>query len=564
MTAPQVILVSGHLTDAPGRPERRFEETEVARVARDVHRVLEHWGVGPGTTLVCGGGRGADLIGAEEALALGADVVLCLAQPPDAFARQSVAGADPSWPARFDAVRERAAAVEVLPEDQHPGNDGSIHAATNTWMISRARLLGGGVEPRVVVVWNGREGDGPGGTRDFLRQLGIEKPQADRLAIIDPTHRRYEHHQDPSVTPKRMLALDGGGIRGVVTLQILKEIEQQLRHLYGDPKLQLSDYFDFIGGTSTGGMLAAALAQSRLSLDQLYESYRDQGTQIFKKRRIWSRLRSLYGHKALEEEIRKILGEGCTLGDPDMKTLLLLVLHNAKTDSAWPLTNNTAARYNRVDRCLLPTPDRNLDLSLTQLVRGSAAAPVFFAPEQIQVGKSSMLFEDGGITPFNNPALLMYAMATAPQYALGWEAGADKLLIVSVGTGSSAAEHPKLEASKTNLFFHAKNLPSVFMNGASAGQDLMCRVLGQCRYGPVIDAEFGDGIGERPNAAFSYVRYEADLSDEALTALGITEEKKRAEVRKLDGVDQIPALRDIGIDAARTVDVTRHFAGFVG
>ena len=69
-----------------------------------------------------------------------------------------------------------------------------------------------------------------------------------------------EQHLDPNTGPKRILALDGGGIRGVLTLEYLEVIEALLRQLRNDPNLLLSDYFDLIGGTSTGSIIAAGLA----------------------------------------------------------------------------------------------------------------------------------------------------------------------------------------------------------------------------------------------------------------------------------------------------------------
>jgi uncharacterized protein len=67
-------------------------------------------------------------------------------------------------------------------------------------------------------------------------------------------------HLDPNTGPKRILALDGGGIRGVLTLEYLEVIEALLRQRRKDPNLLLSDYFDLIGGTSTGSIIAAGLA----------------------------------------------------------------------------------------------------------------------------------------------------------------------------------------------------------------------------------------------------------------------------------------------------------------
>jgi len=62
-----------------------------------------------------------------------------------------------------------------------------------------------------------------------------------------------DQHLDPARAPKRILSLDGGGIRGFLTLQYLEAIEALLRQRTGRADLVLSDYFDLIGGTSTGG-----------------------------------------------------------------------------------------------------------------------------------------------------------------------------------------------------------------------------------------------------------------------------------------------------------------------
>ena len=359
-----------------------------------------------------------------------------------------------------------------------------------------------------------------------------------------------------------MLALDGGGIRGVITLEVLDELEQQLAQHFDDPNLRLADYFDYIGGTSTGAIIAAALATGEHSAAELLRRYEELGKAVFTKRFLLRRLVSLYRHDPLEAQLRTILGDRRSLGDGELRSLLLIVLHNTKTDSVWPLSNNTGAKYNSVARCLLDESDRNLDLPLAGLVRASTAAPIYFQPEAIRIGAGEMVFQDGGITPFNNPALLMYLMATTPEYRLGWRSGADDLLVVSVGTGASAAEHPDLTAGKVNALFNAKNLPSVFMNGASAGQDIMCRAIGRCRFGLPIDRELGTMVGERHDAAFTYVRYEADLGERALEELGITSRKIRERVRKLDATSEIAELRTIGRTTAASVDLA-DFDGFL-
>lgn len=63
--------------------------------------------------------------------------------------------------------------------------------------------------------------------------------------------------------PKRILALDGGGIRGAITIAFLIKIETILKKLFGR-ETRISDYFDLIGGTSSGAILAGAAAVGTL------------------------------------------------------------------------------------------------------------------------------------------------------------------------------------------------------------------------------------------------------------------------------------------------------------
>jgi hypothetical protein len=326
----------------------------------------------------------------------------------------------------------------------------------------------------------------------------------------------------------------------------------------------LADYFDYIGGTSTGAIIAAALALGK-PVSDVRRQYEILSAKIFHKRFLPMRARSLYRDHPLTAELEDFFGKDRTLGDPELRTLLLLVMHNSSTDSPWPLSNCTRARYNRADRYLKSPPDRNLDLPLTTLIRGSTAAPIYFPPQELQVGANQFTFEDGGVTPFNNPAMLMFLIATLPEYGLRWPVGEDALLVVSVGTGSSAAVHPGLLARNVNVLFEAKNLPSVFMNGASVSQDLMCRSFGRARVGPVIDAEFGSRIDQSAIAgsAFTYLRYNADLSGKALAEAGISDPAGQAKLRKLDAVGSMSQLQELGKRVGATIDLERHFVGFL-
>jgi patatin-like phospholipase/acyl hydrolase len=75
--------------------------------------------------------------------------------------------------------------------------------------------------------------------------------------------------------PRKLLALDGGGIRGVLSLEILAEIERKIADKTGIKRL--GDYFDYIGGTSTGAIIAAGLSIG-MSAAELLDFYREAST----------------------------------------------------------------------------------------------------------------------------------------------------------------------------------------------------------------------------------------------------------------------------------------------
>ncbi len=555
---PAAVAISGHMVDTPDRETPRFPPSQVERVARELEDTFDAWQVGPSTTVVSGGARGTDILAAEAGLRRGARVRLCLALPPAEFRERSVELPESDWTDRFHQLLQRCE-VEVLPSGGEATDEEDVFARANVRLVEVARSIT--PSPHALLVWNGQGGDGPGGTADFVRRLGYTGPDP-RVRVIDPTPRRYEERQSSS-GPKRLLALDGGGIRGVLTLEVLAGLEEQLRQRHGDRDLVLADVFHYFAGTSTGAIIAAALALGR-PVAEIQERYATLGRKVFRKRLLPMRLRSMYRDGPLTEELEDFFGADATLGDPRFRSLLLLVLHNTVTDSPWPLSNCTRAKYNRADRYLNAVPDRNLDLPLSTLVRGSTAAPVYFPPQRLRVGARDFVFQDGGMTPFNNPAFLLFLMATLPEYGLCWPTGEKELLVVSVGTGSAAAVHPGLRPRQVDLLFNASNFPSVFMRGASVGQDLVCRSLARTRAGEEIDREFGsrlDAIAPGGRNLFTYVRYDADLSDESLAALGVSRRDAR-ELRRLDAVGAMSQLREVGRSVAARVDVETHLADF--
>jgi len=364
--------------------------------------------------------------------------------------------------------------------------------------------------------------------------------------------------------PKKILALDGGGIRGMMTVEVLAEIEHLLRQkLGGDEKFVLADYFDFVAGTSTGAIIAACISLG-MKVSDIRDFYISSGQEMFDKASLLKRFRYKFEDDKLAAKMQKVFGKDAALGSDKLKTVLMMVMRNATTDSPWPVSNNPFAKYNRKERKEQPHCDCNLDLPLWQLVRASTAAPVYFPPEAIKMGSNEFVFVDGGITTYNNPAFQAFLMATVEPYKMNWAAGEDKLLVVSIGTGTSPQANKDLSPNEMNLLYNAGSIPSALMYAALNEQDMLCRVFGNCLAGDELDREVGDLIGAKgpvgSSKLFTYVRYNAELSPDGLKALGLADIKPE-DVQQLDSVAHIPELQRVGKAVAKKVQVA-HFAGF--
>lgn len=359
--------------------------------------------------------------------------------------------------------------------------------------------------------------------------------------------------------PRKLLALDGGGVRGVISIEVLGEIERLLQEALGrDDRFVLADYFDYIAGTSTGAIIATGLALG-LRVDQIRAFYRLNSRDMFDRASLRERFRYMFRHDKLTERLRAEIGPETTLGSDRVRTLLLLVMRNASTNSPWPLSNNPAAKFNRT------TPHSNLDLPLWQLVRASTAAPLYFPPEVINVGEESFVFVDGGITVYNNPAFQLFLMATAEPYHLNWRTGREEMLLVSVGTGNSPGANANLRPDQMNLLYNAGSVPAALMSAALHEQDFLCRVFGDCRHGDPIDSEVGDMVGARGPVdpkLFTYLRYDVQLSHAGLSALGFPEIDPE-DVQRVDSVDHLADLARVGKSLARRAK-PEHFEGFLG
>lgn len=351
------------------------------------------------------------------------------------------------------------------------------------------------------------------------------------------------HHQ------KRLLAIDGGGMRGMLALKILGRIESLLREKHQNKTLVLSDFFDYVAGTSTGGIIATGIALG-LSVQELEAFYEFQAPLMFRKtRNIVKRIfYSKYDYEPLAQKIREIVGPDTKLGSSKLKSLLMLVLMNASTASPWPVSNNPSALYN--DEAL--GSQSNLELPLWQLVRATTAAPYFFEPEIIHIEGRRFVFYDGALTSLNNPAFKLLQMATSPAYRLGWSTGKDKLLLVSVGTGMAPREvrHNRLRDKQVGSLL--LNSMEALMYSASTETDLLCRSLSHVIAGDPVDSEVGDFISSPAignNPLCSYARFNVQLTPKELARYGCADLLEITDFA-LDDVASIQACARLGTAVA--------------
>jgi hypothetical protein len=353
--------------------------------------------------------------------------------------------------------------------------------------------------------------------------------------------------------PKRVLALDGGGICGVITLGLLARIESILRERDSKPYLVLADYFGLIGGTSTGSIIAAALAIGT-SVEQVRELYLAAGDEAFgQKLPFYERLRAIYDKTPLERLLQTKLGD-TTLGDPELRTGLCIVAKRADTNSTWPLHNHPRGRYFEANR----------RIPLWQAVRASTAAPSYFTPELMEVpdrqGQAQMVGfhrrrRQHGLEP-RSAALLSYGDALQ-SYAFRWETGADKLLLVSVGTGIWERRDDPGQIASGHLWDWARPVPGMFMDDSSWQARLLLLLWSNSPTPWVIDREIGDLRGDvlGQRELLSYVRYDVRIEPQCLRLTGFDDPARTAEeLHEMDNTTLRHAFDRIGqAVAARTI-----------
>jgi hypothetical protein len=353
--------------------------------------------------------------------------------------------------------------------------------------------------------------------------------------------------------PKRMLSLDGGGVRGAISIGFLERLETLIDEIEGRPTL-LCDWFDLIGGTSTGAIIAGALALGYRAAD-VRKFYHALGPRVF-RRSFWrvAGLMSKFDRQNLISELDTVLGDR-TLGSDDIRTGLAVVAKRLDTGSCWVIANNTRSKFWNTlsDRSFVG----NQHYLLNKLIRASAAAPHYFDPELIEIipNEPPGLFVDGALTPHNDPSLQLFLYAALPQYGLSWSLGPENLTIVSIGTGGFRPHVSLQELAWIRPIGMAIRALGAQIAESSQLVLTLMSWLGDTSTSWPINSELGD-VARVPaplgQPLFRFLRYDIRLEQGWLAReLGVTiDERKLSKYELIDAPENIPAIYELGARAA--------------
>jgi len=353
---------------------------------------------------------------------------------------------------------------------------------------------------------------------------------------------------------KRLLALDGGGTAGIVSIAFLERIESILKEASGGrDDFRLADHFHFVGGTSTGAVIAAALATGR-TVTEIKGLYFDLASRVF--RRDWLRLpyiRPRFASRPLAEALAIELGD-ITLDDPKIRTKLAIIIKRIDTGSPWIVSNLPDQPYwdDRPDGDYLG----NRHYKLATIVRASTAAPFFFGPEAISIAADQDLgvFIDGGISPYNSPVLPLLMLATLRRYGLCWPLGPENLSMISIGTGRY--RHKVQPRSFYPAVLFATETLAGMVEDSQATSLMLMQWLSESEAPWFLNSEIqdlrGELLGGRP--LLSFQRYDLWLEQDWLRD-HLGEDVSTSTLRRLRRIDDpftMPELYSLAVKVAES------------
>lgn len=274
-----------------------------------------------------------------------------------------------------------------------------------------------------------------------------------------------------------ILSIDGGGIRGILPGVIVAYLEEQLQKRTNNPDARISDFFDLMAGTSTGGILTCmylapaeaaapdAPRRPKFTAQDAVNLYIQNGKQIFsipllrRMFNVFGLIEAKFPVNNIEKIIKKYLGD-LKLSDA-LKPCLV---------TAYEIFQRKTVFFNMANTLTSNTRD----FYLRDVARATSAAPTYFRPAEIHSTYGEPLYlVDGGVFA-NNPSMCAYAEARASQFSHILNRSdkpdypnATEMILISIGTGSQGDPYPYSKAKNWGVVGWLRPLINILMSGNS-------------------------------------------------------------------------------------------------
>jgi patatin-like phospholipase/acyl hydrolase len=278
----------------------------------------------------------------------------------------------------------------------------------------------------------------------------------------------------------RILSIDGGGIRGILPGTLLTYMEQKIKEKTNDATATIGQYFDFIAGTSTGGILACCYLipnennTYKFSAAEALDLYMDRGDEIFDVT-LRQRIKSLGGIKDEKYDATELVDalndyfDGVKLSD--LLKPCLVTSYDIRSRNAKFFTSHDATEL-------------KFDFFVKDVARATSAAPTYFEPARIKsLAGTPYPLIDGGVFA-NNPTLCAYAEARTVDFRATLNdpekpklPTAKDMVIVSLGTGGTEKSYPYTEFKDAGMIKWIKPLIDIMMSGNAETVDFQVRQI---------------------------------------------------------------------------------------
>lgn len=308
----------------------------------------------------------------------------------------------------------------------------------------------------------------------------------------------------------KILSIDGGGIRGIFPAMLLADLEAKLK-ADGKEKWQIYQNFDLICGTSTGGIIAIALALG-IPAQEIYELYINKANTIFgsKKNKLSQLFYSTHSRDELEKLIQDKFKEANNNVDP--------ILKDCKTNICIPVFDLLEGKPSVLKTAHHPRFTRDYHIPAYKAALATAAAPVYFDPYStfyVDLHGNTKPFNnkvDGGVFA-NNPTLLGIIEAQVAFYQ-----NLENLSVLSIGTGYQKFSDSTNRANWGILYWlnsKRKRIIELFMQAQSQQVENLVQLLQNG-----IDKE------KQENPNFMHHRIDVQLDDTLSVAMDETDKNK--------------------------------------